>query len=232
MDNESPLVTSFSQGFLLMLGLVSLTAYLETTCPDEVAKLVNKKEGAKLYVKAIVLSVFNMMVLGTLSYVMIVEYLCEERPLTVVQQMRGIVGVIVIENFLFFLVHKAFHEVKGLYWAHSFHHRFNEVVLPSTAMAVTVTEFTTAYLAPIIIGCTLLPVDRTSVVICAIVIGTSNLLIHTPCMLGTKVPWFIVTADDHFRHHRKLTTDYGAPLVSFDRILTMLGRSQSLHSTG
>ena len=228
---DESLVISFSQGFLLMFGLVFLTAYLETTCPDEVAKLVNKKEGTKLYVDAILLNLFNMLVLGTLTYVMIVEYLCEEHPLTIAQKMRGIFGVIVIENFVYFLVHKAFHEVKGLYWAHSFHHRFNEVILPSTAMAVSVTEFVTAYLAPIIIGSALLPLDRTCVVIAAVVIGASNLLIHTPSMLGLKVPWFIVTADDHFRHHRKLTTDYGAPLISFDRILA-LGRSQNQHSSG
>ena len=89
-------------------------------------------------------------------------------------------------------------------------------------MAVSVAEFVTAYLAPIIIGCAVIPVDRTCVTIAASLIGGSNLLIHTPFMLGVRVPWFIVTADDHFRHHRKLTSDYGAPLISFDRIFGAL----------
>ena len=102
---------------------------------------------------------------------------------------------------------------------HSFHHLFNEIILPSSAMAVSIFEFVIAYLAPIIVGCALVPTDRTCVIISACLIGGSNLLIHTPFMLGAKLPWFIVTADDHFRHHRRLTTDYGAPLLNFDRIL-------------
>lgn len=89
-----------------MYTLVFLTAYLETTCPADVAKLIGKKRGWKLYLKAIAMNVFNMMVLGTLCYVLIVEYLCHTKPLTFYQQVRGITGVVVIENFLFFVVHK------------------------------------------------------------------------------------------------------------------------------
>lgn len=105
MMNES-FVSSFTQGFLLMYSLVFLTAYLETTCPAQVAKLIEKKGGSKLYMKAIAMNLFNMMILGTLSFVFVVEYLCQKAPLTIFEQMRGIFGVVVIENFLFFLVHK------------------------------------------------------------------------------------------------------------------------------
>lgn len=93
-------------------------------------------------------------------------------------------------------------------------------------MAVSVTEFLVAYLLPIVVGCMLVPTDRTCLVIVACFIGGSNLLIHTPCMLGARLPWFIVTADDHFRHHRKLTMDYGAPLISFDRIFAVFDTQQ------
>lgn len=91
-------------------------------------------------------------------------------------------------------------------------------------MAVSVTEFVVAYLLPIVVGCVLVPVDRTCVVVAACLIGGSNLLIHTPFMLGVPLPWFIVTADDHFRHHRRLTSDYGAPLINFDRVLGGVAR--------
>mmetsp|Transcript_10291 Transcript_10291/g.19748 ORF Transcript_10291/g.19748 Transcript_10291/m.19748 type:complete len:194 (-) Transcript_10291:107-688(-) len=178
------LAMSFSEGFLLMLGLVFLTTYLETTCPDEVFKLVEKKGGTELYTKEIFLNLFNTLVLGTLTYVLIVEYLCEEHPLSNAQKMRGIVGVVVIENVLFYAIHRAFHEVKGL-----FQHHFNEIKLPSTAMAVSIPEFVIAYLVPIVIGCVLLPIDRSCVFLSAVVLGASNLLMHTPCMRGWKIPW-------------------------------------------
>lgn len=82
----------------------------------------------------------------------------------------------------------------------------------------------------IVVGCAIMPIDRTCVVISACLIGGSNLLIHTPCMIGANPPWFIVSADDHFRHHRLLTTDYGAPLISFDRILAV-GNQQGCQET-
>ena len=88
-----------------MYALVFLTAYLETTCPAEVAKLIEKKRGAKLYLNAVVMNIFNMLVLGTLTYVFVVEHLCQTHPLTIFEQTRGVFGVVVIENFLFFLVH-------------------------------------------------------------------------------------------------------------------------------
>ena len=213
------LVTSFVRGFLLLFSLGLLTALLETTCPDQVAQLRAKKGGQELYRTTIQMNLFNSLVIGPLTYVYVVERLCPTQPLTLGQQLYGIVGVVITQNFLFYVVHRAYHEVKGLYWIHSFHHRFNEIILPSSAMAVSVTEFVTAYMAPIVIGCTLFSLDQTGVVIGAMVIGVSNVLIHTPFMVGVKTPWFLVTADDHFRHHRRLTTDYGAPLISFDRIL-------------
>lgn len=98
-----------------MATLVGLTAFLEITCPDEVQKLLNMKGGKALYVQGLYLNAFNVFFLGTLCYVYIVEKICKVNPLTVLEQIEGVFGVIVIEGFLFYVVHKAFHEVKGLY---------------------------------------------------------------------------------------------------------------------
>ena len=37
---------------------------------------------------------------------------------------------------------------RRMYWAHRFHHRFNVVVVPVTANAVSVAEYALAYMAP------------------------------------------------------------------------------------
>ena len=113
---------------------------------------------------------------------------------------------------------QAFHEHRVLWPAHAFHHKFNDVILPSTASAVSITEFLVAYMAPITIACWVCRCDRASGILGSAVIGITNLLIHSPFMVGTKLHWCLVGADDHFRHHRKLTTDYGTPVVSFDRL--------------
>ena len=83
---------------------------------------------------------------------------------------------------------------------------------------MSVTEFLVAYMAPIFVACAVVPNDRASGVLGTAIIGITNLLIHSPFMVGTKLHWCLVGADDHFRHHRKLNTDYSAPVVSFDRL--------------
>lgn len=115
MAESSSLFSSLSQGLLLMSSLVLLTAYLETTCPDEVQKLLKKKGGRELYLQGITMNAFNMLVLGTLCYGYIAEKICKKHPLTKLQEFAGVLGVIIIENFLFYVVHKIFHEIKWLY---------------------------------------------------------------------------------------------------------------------
>jgi len=188
---------------------------------EEVQKLVQKKGGRELYKKAIVANLVNVGIFGVLTYWISVTFACVPGPLTLSEQIRGVFGILFIEGLGFYLVHKAFHEIKWLYPAHSFHHRFNDVILPSTASAVSATEFLLAYMFPIFLSCAIVPNDRTSAVIASGIIGITNLLIHSPFMVGTKLHWILVSPDDHFRHHKVLTTDYGAPVVSFDRLLSV-----------
>jgi sterol desaturase/sphingolipid hydroxylase (fatty acid hydroxylase superfamily) len=206
------------EGFILLLALTILTAAFEYTCWGDVKALLGKKGGKQLYQQAVTMNLFNTLVIAPFTFAIVVHNFCAKH-LTLSQQMTGICGVVIIQNYLFFLVHWSFHAVKGLFWIHAFHHKFNEILLPSAAMAVGVAEFLLAYMAPIVIGASLMPVDRTSTIIVSLLTGVPNVLIHTPWMVGKTMPsWLFVTADDHFRHHRKLTTDYAAPLLSFDRI--------------
>ena len=141
---------------------------------------------------------------------------------------QNVTGIIVIENVFFFLVHKAFHEVKGLWWAHRFHHRFNDVILPSSASAVSVTEYVVGYVLPLLLGAKVMKADEPSIQIAAALISISNLLIHSPFLEGKVYPsWLLVSADDHYRHHRKLTTDYAAPIINCDRIIQSVGKKMS-----
>ena len=39
-----------------------------------------------------------------------------------------------------------------MYWAHRFHHKFNVVVVPVTANAVSLAEYAIAYMAPFVAG--------------------------------------------------------------------------------
>jgi Fatty acid hydroxylase superfamily len=204
----------------VILGTLNLcfTAFLESFFPEDIQRQRQKKGGSELYKRAWVANIINLQLLVPLTHYFRVVYTCRT-GLSVFEQCQAVVGILVIESFLYYLVHKAFHECKSLYWMHSFHHKFNEVILPSTACAVSVFEFTFAYMLPIVLGSYVMQADRMSGIIASGIIGGSNLMIHCPLLANIELPNFLASAKGHFQHHRKLTQNYGAPVLQFDNIL-------------
>lgn len=208
--------------------VVLLTAALEATCLGDVRKMRSTAAGRKLYASALRCNLFNNAVLGTVTYYATVRYVCQPSgSQTLQEQALAASGVVVIEAVLYYLIHKAFHEVKGLYWMHSYHHRFNTVVLPSTSNAVSIPEYVFAYMFPLVVGVTLTQADEVGALSGALVVGVTNLLIHTPWLEGRPYPsWILVSASDHLSHHRKTRGNYGAPVFHLDRIVE---RCSSFH---
>ena len=202
------------------LGSLNLcfTALLESCFPEDVRRLREKKGGSELYKNAWIANIVNLQFLVPMTHYFRVVYTCRT-GLTIWEQFHAVIGILVIESFLYYLVHKAFHDYKQLYWMHSFHHKFNEVILPSTACAVSVFEFTFAYMLPIVLGSYIMKADRVSGIIASGIIGGSNLMIHCPLLANIELPKFLASAKSHFQHHRKLTQNYGAPVLQFDSIL-------------
>jgi sterol desaturase/sphingolipid hydroxylase (fatty acid hydroxylase superfamily) len=216
--------SSLFEGNLASLFVLLKTAYVEYTfCLDDVQRLLQRKGGVDLYRQALFQNVINVQLLGTLTYYVTVVYCCcHNTGLSLGKQLQCIVGIVLLEGVFYTLVHKAFHDYKCLWFMHSFHHKFNHVILPSTANAVSIYEFVIAYMLPITVGTCIMGADRVSAVIAAGIIGMTSMLIHTPFQLSTRLPTFLVSTSDHFEHHRKYTTNYSAPLVHVERILTSM----------
>jgi len=209
----------------LLLGVVHvlLTALLEVTSLEHVRRMRSTSAGRDLHRSAWSKTLFNDLVLEPITYYGTVRYLCHPEPTSWRDQLFAASGIVLIEAVLYYAIHRTYHEVKGLYWIHSYHHKFNTIVLPSTGMAVTVAEYVTAYLIPVVLGVALVRADETASFTCAVVIGFSNLLIHTPWMEQLRYPsWVLVSAADHQAHHRQNRGNYGAPLLHVDRILECL----------
>jgi len=200
---------------------VLLTAVLETTCPEEVRKIRSTESGRSLYASAWRVNLFNNVILGAITYYTTIRYVCDnETAKTPQEQIVAASGIVVIEAVLYYLVHKAFHEVKWLYWAHRYHHLFNTVVLPSSANAVSTAEYTLAYMLPLVVGVALTGADEVAAFLGASVVGVTNLMIHTPILEESEYPsWIFVSASDHLNHHRKTRGNYGAPVFHLDRIV-------------
>ena len=213
----------------LFLGIahVLLTVLLEVSCIDQVRRMRKSSSGGgkTLHNTAWYKTLSNDLVLEPITYYCTARYLCHPEATSTMNQIVAAAGIVVIEAVLYYIIHKAYHEVKGLYWIHSYHHKFNNIILPSTGMAVSVTEYVTAYLFPVVVGVTIMRADETASFVCGVLIGFANLLIHTPWMESSvKYPsWILVSAADHMSHHRRNRDNYGAPILHVDRILQFAG---------
>lgn len=207
-------------GSLNVIGMI----LLEFGLSMKDVKLLHKREaGRELHISGIAATAFNSIVLGSITYAVTVEYFCVKGPLALFQQACSVMVFLLVENVMYYFAHMAMHTRK-LYWMHRFHHKFNVVVLPSSASAVSIPEFVIAYMAPFVVGSWVAGTDKSSAVVAASIVAISNLVIHTPALeeAMSHLPWMFVTPSDHFAHHRQLTCNYGAPLFSLDRILNVM----------
>ena len=204
-----------SLNVLLMFGLEHVYS------KEDVNALRQREGGQELHVAGIRASIFNSVFLGTVTYYVTITYCCVSGPLTLFQQLSSVMKFLLIENIWYYCAHWLMHR-RSFYWMHRFHHKFNAIVLPSSASAVSIPEFLLAYMAPFLLGAYAGSCDKYSAICSAAIVAVSNLAIHTPALEEKMkcLPWFLVLPSDHITHHRQLTCNYGAPLIHFDRVFS------------
>ena len=209
-----------SLNILLMFGL----EYVYSS--DDVRRFRMRDGGKELHNAGIRASVFNSLFLGAITYHVTIVYCCVAGPLTVLQQISSVLKFLLIENLWYYCAHWLMHR-RAFYWMHRFHHKFNAIVLPSSASAVSIPEFLLAYMAPFLLGAWAGSCDKCSAVCSASIVVVSNLAIHTPALedMMKCLPWFLVMPSDHVTHHRQLTCNYGAPLIHFDRVFSYVNET-------
>ncbi len=123
-----------------------------------------------------------------------------------------------IHNFLYYVVHRNMHRTKALQGIHLFHHKFDEVMLPSIGNAVSREEFILAYTCPFIVGIAIVPTNEISFLLSALTIGAFNMFIH--CREFREIHWlsFMISPEKHITHHEKRMIHYAAPLLDLDMI--------------
>ena len=226
----SLLAEGIAFGSLNVIGMLLLEFGLSM---DSVRQLRQREGGKKLHVAGMAATTFNSIVLGSVTYAVIIKYCCVQGPLSLLQQFRSVILFLGIENTWYYVMHMAMHATPKLYWMHRFHHKFNVVVLPSSASAVSVAEFLLAYMAPFLLGAYLGGTDKSSAIVAAMIVMVANFFIHTPALeeAMSRLPWIFVRPSDHFAHHRQLTCNYGAPILSIDRILKIMKEFMGFYSS-
>ena len=209
-----------NDGWVMTWATIALTALLELLTIDVIRKVVQRKGGAGLYVQGVLCNFLNNAVLGPPLYELVSNRWMSQ-PFSAAGRVAMVLAIIVGHSIGYYCAHRWMH-TRSMYWAHRFHHRFNVYVVPVTANAVSPAEYAIAYMLPFIVGAQLLRPDRLSMFLGVGVVSLTNLLIHTPWLADASarlVPWLFVSTADHLEHHKRLTSHYGAPTISVDRLL-------------
>lgn len=132
-----------------------------------------------------------------------------------------IVAYIFLQNIAYYYAHMAMH-TQALYWIHRYHHRYNTYVTPSSANAVTITEFVFAYILPPTLIIVFLQPSAFEQKVALSIISFSNILVHTPVIeewTERNLPKWWVGTNVHCEHHRKITKNYASPCINIDYLL-------------
>mmetsp|Transcript_38024 Transcript_38024/g.64992 ORF Transcript_38024/g.64992 Transcript_38024/m.64992 type:complete len:231 (+) Transcript_38024:103-795(+) len=227
-------MTFLVEGFLFSsLGIALMFLFEFAFSTADVQKIRSRGGGKELHVAGLRATILNHLILGPITYNISLRYCCTEQSLTLWQQALATLKFLLIENGLYYCAHYLMH-TRHLYWMHRFHHKYNAIVLPSSASAVSAPEFMFAYMAPFPIAAWGGSCDKSSAVAAALIIIVFNLVIHTPSLeeAFARYPWPFVSPGDHLAHHRQLTSHYSAPIFHFDRMISSLkDGAQSIYKT-
>jgi len=132
--------------------------------------------------------------------------------------------ILFIHNYIYYKLHYAVHHNSKLYKIHLFHHKFDKLIIPSVANAVSVPEFLLLYISPLVPGILITGACESSLVMSVALISVKNLAIHTPKLsLIPKIP-YINVPNDHLLHHSSKSPHYSATYFDFDQLEETLSR--------
>lgn len=209
------------EGFLISVATAAVTLALDLASVSSLRPLLRSPKGGQLYATAVFANLFNNFGLGPITYAVATRFLCAQRPLAPFACALATLGVLVVQSLGYYAAHWAMHR-RSFYWAHKFHHKFAEHVVPMSANAVSPTEYAVAYMLPIVAGIGLFAPDATALALAAGWISLTNLLIHTPPLerlASAYLPWWLVGTHDHMNHHRKLNANFAAPTLNVDALV-------------
>ena len=216
-----------NDGLKMSLLTLGLTVLLELASVPTVRKMVELRQpGAAAYLQGLACNLLNNGILGPMTYEFVTSspLSYSAKPYGPWGQAAMTIGIVFGHAIFYYCAHRCMH-YRSMFWAHRFHHRFNTYVAPSTANAVSLAEYTIAYMIPFVIGCLALRPDRLSLFVAVGIVSLNNLLIHMPLLHDLServVPYLGVSTAMHLEHHKRLTTHFAAPTVSIDRLLALV----------
>ena len=203
----------------LELGAITLgTGFLMDTTLSKNSRHQLKKQSPQLLEKGIQTTGTNLLVIGPSYYYGIEKLgLLSDRVGSVPSE---VFLLVIIHSLGYYSAHRLMHRSDLFRKYHSFHHQFNETLIPSIGNSVSVPEFTFAYMFPFVLGSLIVNPSQDSFNGAIMIVSFMNLVIHTP-ELG-EINWskWLVSPKTHLRHHRgeNIQKTYSAPTLNWEYI--------------
>ena len=155
----------------------------------------------------------NLLGIGPMIYALVDVIFIDNSLYFSLRQMNNI---IIIHSIGYYLVHFAMHQQKSLIKYHSFHHRFDKVLIPSIGNSVSSEEFGAAYMLPFVVGSALVGPSSSSFINAVGLISLFNLIIHCKELEHIKMLELFVSPKKHILHHESRTKHFSAPIYDLE----------------
>ena len=199
---------------------LAFTCALEALSAPTAWSLLQSRGGRELYAKSVAMNAVNNLLVGPAAY-----FLCESsfvsEPHGGARRCFSVVALLAAQSAGYYVAHVLMHTKRLYRSTHAFHHRYDAVVVPMAANAVTVYEYAMAYLLPIVLGVALSAPDAFSLQAAVYIVSAANVVIHSPLVQSwtrDAYPACLVSAADHCVHHRQRGPPYAAPILNLDRL--------------
>ena len=183
------------------------TSSIEYYCSDE--------KRLRLYIEGQKKLQFNLLLVSPFNYLIAYNYLLDTNVEKI--QIFNLCRLLILHNFLYFVLHYSVHKIKSIRFIHHFHHLF-KVNTPSIGNSVSYLEFQILYVTPFLIGMYLFNPNPITLDFSIGIISFLNTLIHCDEFKGLYWIPFLVSSKQHCEHHDNYSSTYSAPLINFDLI--------------
>ena len=209
------LAISFGKGLLLGSSVYLIGWCMDRTISKSSLEITMKKD-EETYKIGEEYIINNLLVISPITYAIIDNtVLSHELAFSIFP----FLGLILIQNISYFVIHREMHRNKKLFWIHKFHHKYDNITIPSIANAVTYYEFILAYISPMIIGAYFIKPTELEFLSAISIISLLNLLIHTYELNNVKWCSGLVSPTHHIEHHKERNVHYAAPLLNVDEYM-------------
>lgn len=204
----------------LGLRLGSMTALAGAVLDQEQSSFPD----TRLYCESWTMILFNLLYLGPIALESLSPFIKTTKK-CILTKVTECVEIVAIHSIIYGFVHRCMHRITALRPIHRFHHLFTKYgknekdnpVMPSSANAVSASEFVIAYLSPFMIATLLLRPHVQSLTASITIVSAFNLLVHSEHLkYHSWVPAF-VTPGEHLEHHEKRSHKYYAPTFRFSK---------------